>query len=105
QLATGNDTGSIRILDAKTGQRKAVFRGHTKRVTTLVFSPPILAFTRSPLLASAGQDKCVKLWDATTWEEIRQFPGFTAGALSPDTRVALAYGRGKVLVMYTQGEG
>jgi RNA polymerase sigma factor (sigma-70 family) len=57
---------------------------HGGPVCSLAFAP------KDPILASAGYDRLVRLWDATTGREIRRFAGHaqfvSAIAFSPDGR-------------------
>jgi eukaryotic-like serine/threonine-protein kinase len=106
-LATGDDVGHMKILDFTTGKKTDV-EGHTKGVTNLVFSPPILDLTvdfgPSALICSVGKDKYVRLWRATNGERINEYNGFTAAALSPEIGAAVAYATGKIMVIGSKGE-
>jgi len=53
------------------------FQGHTSDVNSVAFSPD----GRQVLPGSV--DKTARLWDATTGQELRQFPGHTDWVTSP----------------------
>jgi WD40 repeat protein len=50
------------LWDVATGELKQKFPGHTDSVTSLAFSPD------GSLLASAGRDRALKIWDCRTYE-------------------------------------
>jgi WD40 repeat protein len=52
----------IFLWDVATGELKQKFPGHTNSVTSLAFSPD------NRLLASAGRDMSLKIWDCRTYE-------------------------------------
>ena len=62
-LASGLLTGNINIYSIATGILIATMIGHTGTVT-------VLSLITSNLLASAGQDKTVRIWDPTTYGPI-----------------------------------
>src|SRR5262249_25104264 len=57
-VASGSRAGSISVWSTASARLLRSFRAHTGRVTSIAFAPP----DRS-LLASAGSDGLVKLWD------------------------------------------
>ncbi len=76
---------------------RAVCSGHTSRVTAIAWSP------KAAQLASASYDKTVRIWDATTGNNILQYRGHwdrvLALAWSPDsTRIASAGNDGTIQV-------
>jgi WD40 repeat protein len=64
-LALGCDDGSIRLLDARTVEERAVLRGHNDVVRSVAFSRD------SSLLVSSGQDREILLWNAIDGARIR----------------------------------
>ena len=54
--------GEVFLWDVVSGDLKQKFPGHTRSVTSLAFSPD------SRLLASAGLDRMLKIWDCHTYE-------------------------------------
>jgi WD40 repeat protein len=74
------------------------------------FSSPI-AFSGDGLLMACGDETTVRLWETTTWREVRHFTAPDAGgirsvAFSPDTRtLASGLGSGHVLVWDVTGRG
>ncbi|MCB0070438.1 MAG: hypothetical protein KDE20_03230 [Caldilineaceae bacterium] len=89
RLATGNEDGSITLIDVATGTVQTVLRGHTERVLDVAFSPD------GTLLASAGADERALLWDLAAGLEIYALEGHTNNVMgidfSPDgARIATA---------------
>lgn len=58
--------GSFLLWDTATGERIHRFIGHSSRLSTAVFSPD------DQWLASTGQDNDIRLWNATTYEQVNQ---------------------------------
>ena len=71
-VVVGSEPGDITILNAITGSQSAVLSGHTKEVTSGVFS------SDGTSLVSGSKDKTVKLWDVQTGGVVRTFFGHTA---------------------------
>ena len=81
----------MKVWDAATGQQILTLKGHTGRVSSVVWSPD------GRHLASAGLDQTVKVWDAATGQETLTLKGHTSlvttVAFSPDGQ-RLASGSG-----------
>ncbi|MBI5929584.1 MAG: protein kinase [Chloroflexi bacterium] len=73
-------------------------QGHTDRVRDVAFSPD------GKLLASAGQDGRIILWDAVTHQRIREFTGMTGAvngvAFSPDGKLLALGGTDALLYLW-----
>ena len=77
--------------------------GHTSQVRDAVFS------RNGSLLASAGADKTVRLWDVATGAEVRAFIGHSAGvngvAFSPDGSLLASAGDDEVVRLWEVATG
>jgi WD40 repeat protein len=62
-LVTGSSDGTVRILDAATGQVRVAFAGHRKAVNAVAIAPD------GSWLATCGWDKKMRLWDPATGTE------------------------------------
>ncbi|MEV5324024.1 TIR domain-containing protein [Nonomuraea sp. NPDC052634] len=81
-LATGGDDALIRIYDAATGDLRRILAGHNRRIWSVAFSPA----PDSELLASAGDDGVVILWEGD--RRLATLLGLPEGwaAIAPDGR-------------------
>ena len=68
-LAAGTHGGEVRILDANSLCCRLEIQAHTSWVNAVAISPD------SKLLASAGNDRWVKLWDTATGEQLLALRG------------------------------
>lgn len=87
RLATG--ALEITVWQVETGEAVAILEGHTSPVLSLAFSPD------GAQIVSTAADRSVRLWDAVTGEQQRQFALGGAGlhvAFSPDGQRVAAQG-------------
>ena len=92
-LATGGR--SLRLFDLPSRQQRTVLQGHTGPVYAIAFSRD------GNRLASAGQDRTVRMWDTGTGEQqvCIAHPGPVYGlALTPDASVVAAMGADAIRV-------
>jgi RNA polymerase sigma factor (sigma-70 family) len=88
RLASASWDNTLGLWDVATGRRLRTFRGHNDFVTCVLFTP------EGRKLVSAGFDN-IRVWDAETGKELRQFPhsgGVWQVALSPDGKSVAALG-------------
>ncbi len=76
-LVTGGGDGSLVVWSLPSREKLHDFKKpHTDGITRLAFSP------NGRLLASASDDSTIKLWDATTFKELRKLKGHSDGVYS-----------------------
>jgi WD40 repeat protein/serine/threonine protein kinase len=93
--------GEVKVWDAQTGKELLDFKGHTKGVNQVAFSPD------GKRLASVAEDHTIKVWDAETGKELLSLKGHSGNVLSvaysPDgKRLASAGVEGSVKVWDAQ---
>ena len=88
-LATGSSDEQVKLwkLDTPGALREEVLEGLRNEVTSIAFSPD------GRRMASGADDKTIKLWDVSTYEEVAEWRGhrraIVSVAFSPDgSRVA-----------------
>lgn len=95
-------TNAIEVWEISTGQKVFSSNIHLNDINALAYSPD------GKLLASAGDDKTVKIWNAITGELIANLPkpGRVFGvAFSPDGKSIASAGVGGVFVTDLKGAG
>jgi len=90
-LACGDESGIIKILDPKTGQKTALLRGHTAAVNSVAWSRD------GQRLASAGSDGAVRIWDTEGEQGVRSLSAKNA-AWRPDGGALATGGPGGIEV-------
>ena len=84
KIYAGNGDGTISEWDVDSGKEAKVWKAHDYSAFKLLFSPDYR------LLASFG-DSVVKLWDTSTWREVRSFSmPRTAGAAPRSSSIAFS---------------
>jgi WD40 repeat protein/tRNA A-37 threonylcarbamoyl transferase component Bud32 len=80
----GSVTVEVRPMRPTSGKGAVVLKGHTRSISDVVFSPDCRR------IATASDDRTIKIWDASTGREVLTLRGHTAGvnciAFSPDGR-------------------
>jgi WD40 repeat protein/serine/threonine protein kinase len=107
RIVSGSSDHRVTIWDAEKGHAVLTLDGHTTPVTSVAFSPDgkHIASGSGELLGAHGE---VKVWDATTGQEIFALPTsawFTSLSFSPDSRRLASAGWDGVVKVWDAGKG
>jgi WD40 repeat protein len=84
-IASGGDDGLIRVWDVGSGERQALFRGHSGFISGLAFTPD------SSKLISGGADRTIRTWELKSSPDpnvlFRQARMVNVMSFSPDARI------------------
>jgi WD40 repeat protein len=67
------DTTDVHVVNAETGQSERILQGHEDYGFACAWSPD------GSYIATANQDRLVKIWDTRNWRVVTQFAGVNAG--------------------------
>ena len=87
RIASGSTDGTVRLWDASTGGELHTLMGHTSSLTpashkTACYVESVSFSPDSKCIASGGRDETIRLWDASTGEELHTLKGHTGQVYS-----------------------
>lgn len=98
-LALGGADGSIRVIDAQSGEVRRTVPPECGEMIWLRYSPD------GSVIATIGREPAVRIRDAETWEDVALLPGFNRAQpwcvdFSPDGKVLAAGGWHKAIELW-----
>lgn len=95
RFASGSSDGTVRVWDVASGEELLRFTQHGGPITRIIYSPDgrhILSCSKANAVSAteSASESSVRLWDATTGEEVQRFAGH-----QPWTRVCVFSPDGK----------
>ena len=100
-LASGDESGMIRIWDVAMGKELRQFPGKAKEIMSIAFGKD------GKLLASAGRDGSVSLWDPACGRSLRSFQAHAGGGrvvFSPDGKQLATCGTDQTVKLWEVSE-
>jgi WD40 repeat protein len=106
------ESGEIKLWDALTAQEKQALKGHTVQYEGQEYKRAVWCVAFSPdgrTIASGSDDQTIKLWDATTGNELRVLQGHDdclfSLAFSPDGRMLASASADRTVKLWDVEQG
>ena len=109
-ITSASNDGMVHLWDARTGGYLASYGGHIGAVNTLSWSPVVMGNELSRLIASAGADRIVHIWNASTssGQNVFSFRNHTSSircvAWSPDGQHIASCGDDQRVLLWSPKE-